>query len=415
VDGGWRQFTSAPDEGYPVDLLDLSMETPENRERLLVEAVAAAHAALNFNTGPVMRALLVDFGPVRPGRLLLAAHHLIIDAVSWRILLADMTTIYRQLSNGETVALPAKTTSYQRWSQSLVDYGATVNLRDEADFWLAMHAPGAVLLPVDFEDDDNRTSSVVTVSVQLETATTESLLTGLAQLFGTRIDEVLLAALAYAVSQWTGRSSVTVDLEKHGREPLSDDIDLSRTVGWFTSIAPIRLDVPSGDSAERLKSIKEQVRMIGNRALSYGVLRYLSSDVTLRTSMAAIPTPDIAFNYLGRLADEESTTISPDDYLMAVGTARSPRARRLHKLEINSYVLNGRLTVHFDYSAALHRRATIDLLAHNYRAALEDLARLEQTVNERQMTASDFERARLSQRDFSLLIERLGRKGKGDG
>jgi non-ribosomal peptide synthase protein (TIGR01720 family) len=231
-----------------------------------------------------------------------------------------------------------------------------------------------------------------------------------------RVDEVLLTALARVVSQWTGRSDVLIDLKGNGREYLLEEVDLSRTVGWFASIAPIRLEVPTTttDVPVLLDSVKEQLRAIPNRGLFFGVLRYLCGDDELRDSLARIPTPEIAFNYLGRFSNEKGANGSFSSDLFSVGATRSTRSRRLHKLELYGYVLDGRLTVNFEYSTTIHRMETIERLIADFKDALRDLTRFGRQLKERRVTASDFERARLTQRDFGKLMEQLARKDGED-
>ncbi len=414
TESGWQQFNMAEDTACPLGQLDLTGIPLAERESALAEAVATTHASLNITEGPVLRALLAKFGQSFPDRLLLVAHHLVIDAVSWRILLQDITTVYRQLMNEELVTLPAKTASYKRWSELLSRFAPTADLRQELAFWTKHHAAQSPPLPIDFEGSENRVSSVETINVTLESPATDVLLGRLATLFNIRFEEVLIAALAHAISEWTGQDSVLIDLEGHGRESLFDDVDVSRTIGWFTSIAPVRLMIPATDIDTLAMSVKDQLRAIPNRGISYGILRYLGGEGTKRRLLASLREPEIAFNYLGRFGGQEGVQGTVADDMMAVGATRSPRGRRLHKLEVNAHVLDGRLFINFDFSTEIHKRETIEKVATNCQEALRQLVQLGETATESRKTTSDFELARLNQRDFGKLMEHLARRDQKD-
>jgi hypothetical protein len=190
-------------------------------------------------------------------------------------LIEDLQSIYRQLCSGEAVALPAKTTSYLQWAQHLVEYSKSPDVLRQADYWLAGAGEDVEALPVDYSGGINSEGSTRVVSVSLDEEETESVLREIPEAYRTQIDDVLLAALALAFARHGGSRKLRLDVESHGRQELFPGVDLSRTVGWFTAIFPLLLDV--GDWAEpmqALKSVKEQLRMVPQRGIGYGLLRY---------------------------------------------------------------------------------------------------------------------------------------------
>ena len=229
----------------------------------------------NLAEGPIARFGWFNLGGRRPSQLLMVVHHLAVDGVSWRILLEDLQTVYEQLSRGEMAALGPKTSSFQRWARRLNEHALSGAVREESDYWLATAPPKNAHIPTDFSVGDNTGASARTVSVALEVEETLTLLRDVPSAYRTQINDILLAALGSALSRWTGSPLVHITLEGHGREELFDDVDLSRTVGWFTTTFPIRLDLrETNDPGDLIKSVKEQLRRVPNRGIGYGLLRY---------------------------------------------------------------------------------------------------------------------------------------------
>ncbi|WP_344977666.1 condensation domain-containing protein, partial [Salinactinospora qingdaonensis] len=193
-------------------------------------------------------------------RLLLVAHHLVVDVVSWRVLLEDIDTLTRQLRQGQTLELPPKSSSWQQWAHRLHQEAHSDTTAQELAYWNEQTEPAGTL-PTEGSAEDNTVAASRVYEAVLETEQGRALLHDLPTTFNTRINDVLLTAVASAVGSWTHDSHVRLDLEGHGREDLFDDIDVSRTVGWFTTISPVRLPVPSPTAlGEGLKQVKELLR-----------------------------------------------------------------------------------------------------------------------------------------------------------
>jgi non-ribosomal peptide synthase protein (TIGR01720 family) len=399
-ESGWRQVTAAPDETAPVLRIDLSALAEGEQDAAMHRAAAAVQASLDLTQGPLLRVALVERGAPRASRLLLVAHHLVIDGVSWRIVLDDLQTAYEHLRGGQPVQLPAKTTSFQRWAQRLQQQAHSEMLQAEVEYWLG-HRPSALPgLPVDYPAGPavNTMGSARTVRVALEEAETRALLQAVPGVYRTQIDEVLLTAVVQAVTGWSGQRGVWVDVEGHGREEIVAEVDVSRTVGWFTTIYPVRLSLEEAPGpGEALKAIKEQLRRVPHRGIGYGMLRYLSGDGPVVERLRGLPEPEVSFNYLGQF-DQVVTATSPFQLIQEEsGPTVSGRARRTHLLEVTGLVIDHRLHIDWTYSENLHRRATIESLAQGFIRALRALIAHCQSPDVGGYTPSDFPGARLSQ------------------
>ncbi len=272
-DGGWVQsYTVGGAEGV-YRRVDLSGVGDEQRVKAMEEDAAEQQASLSLSTGEMMRAVEYELGELGR-RLLVVVHHLAIDGVSWRILLEDLQRGYEQLSRGEEIELGAKTSSYRQWAERLEQYSHSEELKQEVEYWERQQPSGA---DEEVEELEGRSQATARRERRwLSEEQTKELLAEVPAVYHTQINDVLLAVLWEANRRWKGRRSLVVELEGHGREGLFEEVDVSRTVGWFTSIYPVRLEAESEDIGGALKEIKEQLRGVPNRGIGYGVLRYLS-------------------------------------------------------------------------------------------------------------------------------------------
>ncbi|WP_460207482.1 amino acid adenylation domain-containing protein [Scytonema sp. NUACC21] len=413
---GWQQVNVEPDSTLSFcTRIDLSV-LPELEQIPMMEAAAAQlQASLNLEEGPLVRVALFDLGPNQPNRLLLIVHHLVVDGVSWRILLEDLQTAYQQLSRGQTISLPPKTTSFQDWAQKLSEYarsapraGAKLSpeMEQELDYWLAQSWTGVTSLPIDYsvDKDVNTTASAKNVVVALSPEETRALLSEVPQAYNTQINDVLLTALVQAFAQWTDTRCLLVDLEGHGREEILEGVDLSRTVGWFTTVFPVLLDLRKArDPGSALKLVKEQLRRIPNRGIGYGLLRYLKGDVAITEKLQALPQAEVNFNYLGQL----DRVLTPDAMFEAAKESTGPEhsllSKRSHLLEINGIITGSCLHLNWTYSEKVHKRSTVEGLAQSFVAALQKLIAHCQSPEAGGFTPSDFPLAKLNEQKLSKL------------
>ena len=274
--GGWHALAD-DDEAIGIADHDLSSLPPSTWTEAIQSRCASAQASLDIERGPLLCAALFRLGDEQPNRLLLAAHHLAIDGVSWRILMEDLQTSCDSLREGKTIELPHRTTTYQAWAARLRQHVRDTSVAATAQTWQAILAAPVASLAV--SPDENLEADASSVSVELTAEETTALLQEVPAAYRTQINDVLLTALAMALQRSTGGESFLIEMEGHGREDIGDNLDLSRTIGWFTSLFPLRLDLASGTGIEAaLKSVKEQIRKVPDRGLTYGLLRYCSAD-----------------------------------------------------------------------------------------------------------------------------------------
>ncbi len=398
---GWQQQASQTAQPA-ISYLDLSA-LPQPTKTPAVELVAtAAQTSLDLANGPLLRVFYIELGADQPARLLLIGHHMVVDGVSWRILLEDLQAAYRQHQQGQPSQLPPKTTAFQRWAQHLATYAQSDSLRAELAYWLAPARRRVGRLPLDDAFGSNTVADAAVVTLALNADETHALLRDLPQVYRTQINDALLAALALVARDWMGTPALLLDLEGHGREDLFADVDLTRTIGWFTTIYPVLLELSAGaDAGTALRAVKEQLRAVPQHGIGYGLLRYLSHDAA---QLAALPQAELSFNYLGQL--DQGLELAglfapaPEDS----GPARSPRQRREYLIEINAFSAGGQLQVSWTYSARRHSRATIARWADAYMAALRELIAHGHAPDGGDVTPSDFPLAQLSQDELDELL-----------
>ncbi|HEX8212537.1 MAG TPA: condensation domain-containing protein, partial [Longimicrobium sp.] len=402
-EGGWRQEGTEPGGEVPFQVVELAAIPAGERSAALEAAAAGLQAGLELSTSPLVRVALFDLGADEPQRLLFVVHHLVVDGLSWRILLEDLEAAYR----GE--ALAPKTTPFREWGERLAEHARTAPLQDELGFWLAQGAGRAAgALPCDGPGGANTVGSSQTLAVALDAGETDALLHSVPHAYRTQIDDVLLAALVEAFAELTGGRELRVSLEGHGREPLFDDVDLSRSVGWFTSIYPVSLSLEgAGGPGEVLKAVKEQLRRIPQRGVGFGVLRYLAGSGPA-AALAELPAPAVGFNYLGRFDQTFAADTLFHPARESRGPSRSPRGARAQAIEVNAHVTDGTLQVGWTFSTALHRRSTVEALAAAYMARLRALIDHCLSPEAGGVTPSDFPGARVDQAELDALLAVIG-------
>ncbi|RSM99102.1 non-ribosomal peptide synthetase [Nonomuraea sp. WAC 01424] len=373
-----------------------------NLDEIAEHAARTAAGTLDPSAGIMVRAVWIDAGAAGPGRLALVAHHLVVDAVSWGILLPDLRAAYDEVAAGRTLVLEPATTSYRQWARRLAEQAFSESTVAELDHWAAVLEGADPSL-------GRRTGRSYSWSGTLSGAEALALVGRAPELFHCGIQDVLLAGLAGAVARRRGGDAVVVDVEGHGRH-AADGEDLLRTVGWFTSVHPVRLDVSgvdlaaaaAGDTAAGtlLKAVKEQVRAVPGDGLGYGLLRHLNPDTGAR--LAALPSPRIGFNYLGRSAlGAEDTAWQPVEGPLGAG----PDLVLAHDLEVGADVLDTpdgpRLRLSME--AGDLDPATVERLGETWLDLLTGLAAHAGAPGAGGHTPSDFDLVGVTQRDVEEL------------
>jgi amino acid adenylation domain-containing protein/non-ribosomal peptide synthase protein (TIGR01720 family) len=373
-DGQWHQ-TIAADTPEPFAVIDLSALPEEARRDVVEQAAAQLQESLNLSDGPLARLALFDLGPSMLQRLLFVAHHLAFDGMSWRILLEDLENLYTQMELRRGAGLPAKSTSIRHWAQRLISYAEAGSLDDEISYWQS-RAEGVQPLPVDFQIGENTAASMRTLSVEWSADQTHTLLHDVPRLLQAQVPDVLLTALACALAMGEGTCKILVDVESHGREDIFEDVDLSRTIGWFTAIYPVQLSVElHKPPKQRLDNIRRQLEEVPSRGFGYGVLKWLTSH---GSTLASLPKAEISFNYLGQfdqVLNEGGLFSTAPDWK---GPLQNPQGRREYLLDLTAAVLRGRLQMGWSYSTNISHPSIVERIAERFSESLNELLRLAQ-------------------------------------
>jgi amino acid adenylation domain-containing protein/non-ribosomal peptide synthase protein (TIGR01720 family) len=371
--GSWRQENAAAGEPVRVRNADLAAVPEGDRPAALMALAGEAQASLDLERGPILRAALFDQGPQQPQLLLLAVHHLAVDGVSWRILLEDLQNALEQAGRGSPVALPAKTTSFKQWADELRSLATSATLQAEREHWLNLAETAAPFRP-ERPQGRNLERDVRRVRVVLEQEETQQLLTRVHRVYDTQINDVLLTALVHAITDWTGESSLLINLEGHGREYLADGIDLSRTVGWFTTDFPALLRATSPfEPGTALQAVRNQLRDTPNQGIGFGLLRYLNRDDPELEPIRRMAQPGLSFNYMGQFdqlfREGSGFRLSTQD----CGISLCPDGRRPFVLEVYGSVADGKLALDWEYSRDMFDASTVEALSRNFLERLRSL------------------------------------------
>jgi len=421
---GWQLYLGEETEKLPWNRINLSRLPVEEQERVMEMQATQMQASLSLTESPLGRVVLFDLGPERGRHILWIIHHLLVDAISQGILLEDLQQAYQALQQEQVPRLLLPTTPFARWGRLLKAYAYSPELQAEKAYWLDASWEDAFPIPTDFPLDGqgNIEEAASTVEVSLTPEETRFLLQEVPGVYRTQINDALLTALVQSFACWTGTHRLLLHLEGHGREELFDDVDLSRSVGWFTIRFPVllSLEAPEGgyitDPGEALVAVKEQLRQIPHHGIGYGVLRYLSEDQATVARLQSFPVPQVSFNYFGRQDDgetDENTLFTVEQN--PCGAARSSRGARSYWLEINAQLLDGQLTLSWTYSEHLHRSDTIEKLAHDYLEALRAIIAHCQSPEAGDYAPSDFPLAMLDEQklsDLEKLLEKRNAMGE---
>jgi non-ribosomal peptide synthase protein (TIGR01720 family) len=382
-------------------VLDYSSVSDEELQAEIEAEATRVQGSLDLSAGPLLRVVLFELGAERGARLLLVVHHLAVDGVSWRILLEDLQRGYEQLARGERVELGAKTSSYQQWAESLQEYGESAALQEQQSYWEGVWQEPVWRVPT--RAGGNQVKQMGVVRQVLSAAETRALLQDVPGVYQTQIQEVLLTGLAKTLSRWSGQRRVVVEVEGHGREELHRAVDVTRTVGWFTTIYPVVLETAAGASTgERLKQIKEQVRAIPQSGIGYGVLRYL------KRTMDGGAEGAISFNYLGQFDQ-----VLEEDGLLAgatesAGEGRSGEGDRRYKVEVGASVAGGQLQVSWSYSREQVEATEMERVAEWYMEELREIIRHCAEPEAGGYTPSDVVDFDWTQQDLDEILSQIG-------
>lgn len=390
---------------FNVSLEEVDLTGNEQPSISIADKCAQLQASLNIYEGPIFRAVL--FSGVKGGcqRLFIVMHHLVIDGVSWRILFDDINNLVKQLKQKQDLSLPPKTDSYAKWGEGLKSY--LINVKDQQNFWESV-TTNIAQLPKDGDEACKNLEPII-INISLTAEQTAQVLNEAPKAYYTQINDVLLSALSLAIKSTYGLDVLAIDLEAHGREGDVVSIDISRTIGWFTSLYPVLLQLPktkelSTDSyiGNTIKAIKEQLRTIKDKGLGYGVLRYYLGDEDLVVKLAS-ETPDILFNYLGVMDEskfEGCFSIERQKNTCDIAVIN----KSSHGLNIDAWVINRQMHFSFAYDPHKFSHKSMESLAQAFNFHLLSIITHCIKKDRGQHTVSDFDLRGISQGNLENIL-----------
>lgn len=361
---GWHQHLNGGVDPGLVHVVEIGGRPADEA---VLECARRERSASRLENGPLFEAFVLAQDGC-PRELLLSAHHLVVDAVSWQIVLEDLQTLY---DAGGTTAARLSTTSFPTWMRRLIDCTRAGAFDSDLEAWTDT-VSRIRSIPTDMNDGAHNVASERTVVASVPADVTEHLVSHTTGVLRCRIDDLLLAALAHVMTRWAGQPEIVIEKEGHGRHDLFEDVDLSRTVGWFTTLYPLALKTsPASTLVELVASVKRQTRQVPE-GISYGALRYLrgAPDQGL---VPDAPAP-VVFNYLGRFGEDIRGDGVVARMLPTPGFDHAPQEARSNLLDITGALIDGSLSFSWTYSKNRHRENTVQRLANSHVETLTRLA-----------------------------------------
>ncbi|MGD2434201.1 amino acid adenylation domain-containing protein [Bacillus velezensis] len=387
------------DELYSLDIWDLS-ET-DTWEKEIESEVAALQQRMEIEKGPLLKA---GWFKTRSGDyLFITIHHLAVDGVSWRILLEDLSAAYTQAVKGQPVQLPPKTDSFKQYAERLSEYAKSSKLMREEEYWRFIEEETAAELPYEKPQHQTGADSIrQTVSFTLTEEETSVLLQQVNRAYHTDTQDILLTAAALALRDWTGGGRLRIAMEGHGREHIMPELDISRTVGWFTSMYPVLIDLNSAGAelGTAVKTVKDTLGRIPDKGIGYGILKYMTppEQKTIRFRQA----PEISFNYLGQFNDtEDQHTFSLSG--LASGHDITPTWQREQAVEMSAMAAQNKLHFSLSYPPSRFRKETMEQLLQTLQQYLRDIMAHCTGKEESEKTVSDFSSKTLTSDDLDSI------------
>ncbi|MEH7153111.1 amino acid adenylation domain-containing protein [Bacillus thuringiensis] len=359
---GQRQITLSTEESKLYDWYEKDYTKVQDVSKEIEYASDKLQASIDLATGPLVKVGL--FHSDSGDHLLICVHHLGIDGVSWRILLEDLFSGYRQIQETGKITLPMKTASYKEWANALTQYAKSEVLSDEIAYWKNISDKSNSTET--FKSTQTASGQYKNKVVKVDSETTKKLLLEAGKTYKTEINDLLLASLTIAVKEWRNSKYLTIEMEGHGRETIDREIAIDRTVGWFTSVYPIILETKD-TVEESILETKQTLKQVPNHGIGYGVLRYLGEHSGLEMSAA------ITFNYLGELDNEIGRIEGISMSGMPLGRSMSEKNSSGMGLSLNGAVLNGQLEFDIIYDTGLYTDEDAQTLVLAYERAIKDV------------------------------------------
>jgi len=397
VDGNVVQ-TIAP-VGNSVPLSVYNLKGDKNAAIRIEELATQIHASFDLSKAPLIKLGLfkLDDGD----RLLISIHHLVMDGISWRILFEDISILLNQYRRNEKLTLPLKTNSFKQWSDKLHEYSSSDALIKEREYWEKLDISVTRPIPEDFKGD-NRIKNSNSIIYEFDTDVTSNLLSEANNAFGTEVNDLLLSALSLSIHRLYGYDKVLISLEGHGREGIGVNIDISRTVGWFTTTFPVTLSMESAnDLRKQIIVNKDIIHRIPVKGLGYGLLKMISGNA----HSVYMLSPQISFNYLGQF-DEDIKLIN--DFTIAkesTGVTNSPEGLLSFDISFSGMVRNKKLEIVLSYNKSKYNHEKMEMLLNQFKQELLNIVQFCLSKDSQETTSSDFDYKNLSVEELESIFD----------
>ncbi len=395
-------------EGQLYELKVFDLKNEENYGDIIPTEANKIQSSMDLRNGPLVKLGL--FKTSEGDHLLITIHHLVVDGVSWRIIFEDLSKAYSQAVKGEEIVLQDKTDSFKLWGEELKKYANSKKQLKELDYWKRIEETEVLPLPKDNIVNIGKTKDTAAESIELSEAETETLLKKVNSAYNTEINDILLTSLGMTINKWTGCDKVLINLEGHGRELEIKGIDITRTVGWFTSQFPVILDMHGTEGlSHSVVKTKETLRQIPNKGIGYGILKYITSQEN-KKGLSFERSSEICFNYLGQFDKDINTEVFQVSHISA-GNSISLEAQRNYSLDVSGMIINKKLYMSFKYDRNEYNKTTIEELSKNYAKNLIELIKHCADKEYTELTPSDTTGKRIALEEFNLIKKRLAEIG----
>ncbi len=366
VNGRLIQYNQ--DVGQPIGYTEIDLRESSDFYADLESSCEALQQSIVLEEGPLLKIALIKSD--KGNLLFMVTHHLVTDGVSLRIILEDLELLHSQYIAGEPFMLPNKTSSLKSWAEALHKYANEEHfLSKEKNFWKNIVARRVKFIPLDFDFPRNYLGDRLTERVELKTEETALLISKMDTVFKAEINDILVYALCAAVKDTFGNNEIVVTMEGHGREEIFEDMNINRTVGWFTSSYPVVVELFENKSIKaEIEHVKSVLRAVPDKGVGFGILKYLTKD-KYKTDVVYNLRSQISFNYLGQLDEDTKSDIFEVDRL-PTGNKMSPKTQSVFHLDISGAVLDRRLFMIISYNKKQYKTQTMQLLARNYTSRL---------------------------------------------
>ena len=384
---------------FPLSLEEYYFDNGDGVKKLIEVVSNRLQASIDLENGSLLKLGL--FHTVEGSQLLIVIHHLVVDGVSWRILFEDIKILYDQTEEKQTLELPLKTDSFQNWTKSLADYVKTDAFENTRPYWNSFFEKKITPIKRGFPRGVNLFSDHCKESFVLNSSYTGKLLGDMHKTFGTQINDILLTALLLSIHKQFGLQSLLIDLEGHGREDIILGVNISRTIGWFTSIYPVQLEKSEGGLNDIIKTVKETLRAVPNNGMDYLLHKYFDNAIAANNVEKKENKAQISFNYLGQFqSDNQSFTTIQD----GKGNEISLNMSQHYDWNIIGMVSDGKLKLDLIYSKQQYQKETINIFMNSYKECLQEVINYCVSYGKSELSPSDLTHKKLPIKQLDELL-----------